>query len=222
MKFLAHSSTRLVTGTVGSGKKSIQYIPASVNVGIACVTTLQTQKYLSRSIPPIGMTTVRAFLTGILGRHRSEMNTVHFTALFKPPQPVAISPGTDRTPDISTQPASEFSFIVQIFKSFYGNTIHVLEMTENFFHDLVHSLFKSPTGLFLAVRSVRASLDSLNDGFDVQAELGSCIDRGQGIDSCIYANGLRPSSFRSSFDFETELDIRLGNDVRVESFALSG
>jgi len=56
---------RFVTGTVGSGKKPLQYIQAPDHVGVALVTTTKTLEHCPIAVPPIGMTAAWAPLTAV-------------------------------------------------------------------------------------------------------------------------------------------------------------
>jgi hypothetical protein len=222
MKSLSHSSTWFVTSTVRSGKKPPQYIQAPDHVGVACVTTTQALEHCPIAVSPIGMTTAWASLTGVRRSHGAKMNTVHFTGPFKPTQPVPICPSTDRTPNIFTQSAFEFRFIVQIFKSFYDNTIHVFEMVEDLFYDLIHTLFEGTSRCLLSLGALPTPYNPFNDRFDIQTELMPRVSRSKGINPCVYSYGLITGPFRSYFYLVSELSILVGNDIRIETFAMNG
>lgn len=204
---------RFVTGTVGSGKKPLQYVPAPDHVGVACVATAQTQELLSRAISPIDMTTAWTCLTGVRRSHKLEMNTVHLTGLLKPGQPVTISPSTDRTTNIFTQSPSELCFIVQIFKSLNHHYIDMLKVVENFLSDLVHALFKRTTGGLLPIRTMGASFYALYQRFNIKTKLVAIISRSKGIDPCIYTYSLVTYSFKTCLNFESKLNVGLSYDV---------
>ena len=210
----------LVTGTVRSRKKPLQYVPAPDHVGIACVTTPQAQKHRSIAIPPIDIATAWASLTGVRRSHRLEMNTVHFTGLLKPPQPVPICPGTDRTPNISAQSAFEFTLVVQVLQSFNDYAVHVLDVAKDFLDHLVHALFEGSTGLFLTVGAMFAALDPFHHTLGVQSELLARIHRGKGINASVYSNSFGAFERFAGINFKGELDILVGDDVAIESLAL--
>ena len=211
---------RFVTGTVRPGKKPIQYVLAPDHVGVASIVTPLAQEHLSRPVSPIGMTTCWTYLTGVLRSHRLEMNTVHFTGLLKPRQPVPICPSTDRTTNIFTQSPFESSFIVHVLKSFYDYTIHVFEMFNDFLDHFIHALFKGSTSSFLPIGAMLTSFDPFYDWLDVQAELVPGIGRGQGIDSCINANGRGLTTFSSCFYFKDELNIFFSDYIGIKLFSL--
>jgi hypothetical protein len=156
--FMTHHEVRFETGTVRSGEISTQNVLGGIQIRIVPIATTETQKHLSRSISPLGMTTRMTSLTRVLRTDRPENNTVVFTSTFKPPQPVPITPCSERSSHTMPKTMAFLCSVIQVTQSF-SNYQSQLRCRSDLLSHLIHALFECPPSPSLSSRTVLTPLD---------------------------------------------------------------
>lgn len=187
---------------------------------MVCVTTTQTTKLIPiRTIPPLGVATCRAPLTGIRRRHGPENNTVVLTSPFDPVQPVTINPSTERSPHVFGQATFDLGILVHVLETLNHEKSQVSVRSEDLSHDLIHALLqRAPQGL-LSLTPPLATLDGLQDWPDVVPKKPSGARRREHLHPRVQAQIQPLGLLRPCLDLESKLDIPFGDDVGFLSFA---
>ena len=207
------------TGTVGSGKKTIQDVLPSNNVGVICVTTLQTTEPIPLgSVSPLGMTTCRTSLAGISRRYRSEHNTVVFTSPLDPVQPVTICPCTERSSHTYSQETFDSCLEIHVLQLLYYKKPKVSIRAENLLGYLVHALPQAASLGPLPLTPMLTSLDRLENTPNVFAKKATIRSGGHDPHPRVKPQTYSLSPFRTRLDLKSKLYTVRRDNVRLLPF----